>query len=363
MFRLSLEILSKIESFGFKAYIVGGYPRDIYLNRDSLDIDICTNATPQDLKKIFNNLKLSASEYGSVTLIENNIIFEITTFRKDIKYVDNRRPVKIEYIQNLSDDLKRRDFTINTLCIDSNGTTIDLLNSKKDLNKKLLKTIINPDISLNQDILRSLRAIRFATTLNFKIDNELKKSIIKYKNLLNNLSYNRKKEELNKIFSSTNCLYGIDLIKELKLDKVLKLNNINNIIYTSSSIGIWSQLDVLDIYPFTKQDHIDLIKLNELKTKNVLDKKVIYKYGLYLCCLAAEIKGIDRKDVNIVFNDLKIKNIKEIDITGIEICKILNRKPGYFIKMIYSKLEEEIINNNLDNNNIGIKKYIEKTYL
>ena len=128
MYDTAIEILNKITDFGYKAYIVGGYPRDIYLKRNSVDIDICTNATPKELKEIFHESILKSQEYGSVSLIYKKIRFEITTFRKEIKYENNRFPVKIKYIDTLVDDLERRDFTINTLCIDSKGNFIDLLN-------------------------------------------------------------------------------------------------------------------------------------------------------------------------------------------------------------------------------------------
>ena len=126
----AMSVLKKITDNNFRAYIVGGYPRDIYMNRQSIDVDICTNATPKDLNEIFKGSILPKQEYGGVTVIVNNIRFEITTFRKDIKYLNNRKPIEIEYVDNLLDDLKRRDFTMNTMCIYSNGNLIDLLDVK-----------------------------------------------------------------------------------------------------------------------------------------------------------------------------------------------------------------------------------------
>ena len=92
----ALKILKKINSNGYHAYLVGGYPRDMYIGRGSMDFDICTSATPKELKKIFGNSMLPSEQYGSVTLISHNIRFEITTFRKDIKYLNNRKPIEIE---------------------------------------------------------------------------------------------------------------------------------------------------------------------------------------------------------------------------------------------------------------------------
>ncbi|HHW69254.1 MAG TPA: hypothetical protein GX747_02825, partial [Tenericutes bacterium] len=184
MYNAAIKLIKIIEDHGFKAYIVGGYPRDLYLNRKSTDIDICTSATPMEVKDIFGDAVLPNVSYGSVTVIYKKIRFEITTFRKDIKYENNRQPIKIKYINNLIDDLKRRDFTINTLCIDINGNTIDLLDGKRDIDNKLIRVVGNTKQKITEDALRILRAIRFATILNFELDKDLKKYIKKYGYLL-----------------------------------------------------------------------------------------------------------------------------------------------------------------------------------
>ena len=101
MQKIIKEVLKTIIDNGFEAYIVGGYPRDLYLRRESIDIDICTDATPKELKEIFQESVLPKQEYGGITIISNNIRFEITTFRKEIKYENNRFPVKIKYIHVL----------------------------------------------------------------------------------------------------------------------------------------------------------------------------------------------------------------------------------------------------------------------
>ena len=358
MYETAIRLLEKINSYGYDAYMVGGYPRDLYLKRTFTDIDICTDATPMELHKIFSEVVTTNSEYGSVTIVFEKVKFEITTFRKDIKYKDHRRPEKIEYVDTLEEDIKRRDFTINTLCIDSEGNYIDLLNAKQDIDNKIIKCVGDANKKIKEDILRSLRAIRFATILNFKLDDKLKKAIKKNKKLIKKLSYYRKKEELEKIFSSPNCKYGLDLIKELELDKELNINT--NIIITTSSLGIWAQLDVLDIYPFTKNEK-EIIKNIKLALKeDILDNNILYKYGLYVCTLVGEIKNIDRVDIVKKYNSLPIFSIKDINIKADQICEILNKNKGPFIKEIYKDLEFKILNNLLENDFTEIKKYLEK---
>lgn len=361
MLNTANEVLKMIINHGYKAYIVGGYPRDMYLNKESVDIDICTNATPKDLKEIFKSSILPKQEYGGVTVVLNNIRFEITTFRKEIKYENNRFPVKIKYIDYLIDDLKRRDFTINTLCLDINGEYIDLLNARTDIDNKIIKTVGNSDKKIEDDILRSLRAIRFATILNFKLDEELKKSIMKYGYLLKNLSYYRKKDELDKIFSSPNAKYGIDLIKELKLQEYLELNNFDKLVITSP-IAIWAQLDVLDKYNFSSSEKEIIENVNKVMKLDLFDNHTLYKYGLYVCTLVAEIKKIDRKIIISNYNNLQIKAPNEIVLKGLDICSILNKKPGAYLKTIINDIEEKIITNNLLNTKEDLSKYILDNY-
>ncbi|MBP3461776.1 MAG: hypothetical protein J6K21_05135 [Bacilli bacterium] len=224
MYEVALSILNNLEENGFKAYIVGGYPRDKYMNRNSSDIDICTSAKVDDIEKIFSNIDKKYSKYGNVIIIENNYKFEVTTFRNDI-YLKNRNDILINYVETLKEDLKRRDFIINTLCIDKDGNYVDLMNARNDIDNKTIRLVRN-DEELKEDPLRILRAIRFATILNFKLDKELEKGIIKYGYLIDDLSINKKKIEIDKIINSYNKEYGLKLIKKYKLDKFINKNNV-----------------------------------------------------------------------------------------------------------------------------------------
>lgn len=361
MYNASLEILKKINDNGFNAYVVGGYVRDLYLNKRSVDVDICTNATPKQLKEIFGNLMLPKENYGSVTIRYKKIRFEVTTFRKDIKYENHRSPVKIKYINNLIDDLKRRDFTINTLCMDKNGEIIDLLGAKEDLDNKLIKAVGLPKKKLKEDVLRILRAVRFATTLNFELDNDVKKYIKKYGYLLKSLSYERKKEELEKIFTNKNASYGIKLILDLGLEEHLELHNLDKLVIVPSLIGIWSQLDVKDIYPFSNDDKKTITFLNELANKDLYDSNILYHYGLYNCSIAGQIKGIPKKLITKKYNDLKIHSIKDLTISGKDIEKILNIS-GKEIGNILYEIEYLVLNKKIENDFETLKKYMVEKY-
>ena len=246
------ELLRILNDNGYAAYIVGGYTRDVLLGRKSNDIDICTSATPKEILDIFEDVKVSDMQYGSVVITYKGYKFDVTTFRKEIKYESNRRPIKIKYIRDIKKDLLRRDFTINTLCINDKGEVLDVLGVRSDLDNRILRTVGNPRYKIKEDSLRILRCIRFATILEFDIEKKTYYYLGKYGYLLKKLSMERKKEELDKIFSSKNKERGRKLILDLNLTNVLGINNLHNIILCADLIGIWCQLEVEDIYPFTK---------------------------------------------------------------------------------------------------------------
>ena len=362
MYESALSLIKKINDFGYQAYIVGGFPRDMYLKRNSTDVDICTDAKPRDIMQIFSDIITSSTEYGTVVLMYEKVRFEITTFRKENKYSNFRHPSDVTYTNSLEEDIKRRDFTINTLCIDKDGKTIDLLNAKSDLDNKIIRMVGNPKIRLKEDVLRILRAIRFATILNFELEPVLKAYIKKYGYLLKKLSKERRKEELDRIFSSSNKEYGIKLLIELKLCEVLDIPNLRKIKVTPSMIVTWSQLDALDKYNFNANDRETIKNLKELKEKNLLDPKVLYKYGLYDCTLAAEFNDVSKKEINEVYAAMPIHSRNDIALSPTEICQILNREPGAFLKDLISDLEKQLLGGKVENTSGALTNYITNKY-
>lgn len=359
----ALEILKKFEDNGYDAYIVGGYVRDTLLNRKTNDIDICTSATPKDILNLFENVSISDIEYGSVVVSYKGYKYDITTFRKEIKYENNRIPVNIKYIKNIKKDLLRRDFTVNTLCMNSDGKILDILNVKNDLNNHILRTVGNPRYRIKEDSLRILRCIRFATILEFDIEKKTYYYLGKYGYLLKKLSMERKKEELDKIFSSKNKERGRRLILDLNLTNVLGINNLSNIILCTDLIGIWCQLEVEDIYPFTKVEKEQILCLRELLKYDEIDNYLLYKYGLYLCTVYADIKGLSKRNLNKMQSELPIFTRRDIVIHGNDISKILGKEPGKYIKDIMDDIEKKILYNKLANTYDDIKRYVIDNYM
>lgn len=200
------EALSSLEKCGFEAFVVGGALRDILLGSEPTDWDITTNALVDDLKNIFPKHFETGIAHGTLTVLVDKMPLEITTYRIDGDYVDNRRPASVEFTNNLYEDLKRRDFTINAIAYNPKSGIVDLFGGVEDLQKGIIKCIGSADQRFNEDALRILRGLRFSATLNFDIESETLSSISKNRNLLKNISAERINVELTKLFLSDNRL-------------------------------------------------------------------------------------------------------------------------------------------------------------
>lgn len=253
------EVLKKIEYYGYEAYLVGGYPRDYYMGKESTDFDICTSAPLEKLKEWF---VVEKTNYASSIIIQEGLKLEITQFRKEFDYMNHRFPGRIEFVPDLITDLLRRDFIINTLCMNQEGDYIDLLNARKDIDSKIIRSVGDPLIKLEEDALRILRAIRFATVLNFTIEEELSAAMKKKAHLVSNLSYYRKRQELNRIILSENRLYGFQLLKDYGLIELLELEQIEKVTNDMSFLEVWNIIDPNRKYEYTKEEKRKLKELN-----------------------------------------------------------------------------------------------------
>ncbi len=356
MDKIITQVLNRIEDNGFEAYIVGGYVRDLYLGIKSTDIDISTNALPKDLIKLFKKGILSKEYYGSFRIIKNNYLFDITTYRKEGSYV-NRRPTEITYINNLLEDLQRRDFTINSICMNKKGEIIDLLGGIKDIEKKQIRVIGSPSKKFMEDPLRILRAIRFSTILNFKLADDTEKWIKKYAKLVKELSYVRKKEELEKILLSKNVLKGISLLKKLKLLHHLEIS-IKSFVPVDDIFGMWAQIDCSPNYPFAKKELENINNIKKIIKYGRIDNNSLFNYGLYLNNVAAKVLKDNPSRINMLYNNLPIRSVKDIKITSKEIIDLLNITPSPKLKIIIEDLKTQILNSKLKNENEIIKKYL-----
>ncbi len=352
-----VKILSLIEENGFEAYVVGGYVRDFLLDKDTKDIDICTNARVVELVDIFNDFNIVSNNYGAVKITYNDYKFDITTYREELKYNGNRRSLEIKYIDNLVEDIKRRDFTCNTLCMSKEGNIIDVLNGREDIDNKIIRCVGDVNKKLTEDPLRMLRAIRFATVLDFKLDKELYDTILEKRELVGTLSTTRIKEELTKILVSKKATKGLNYLKRLKLTEYMGIEY-EKVKVVSDICGMYSQINFIREYPFTIKEKENIDKINKLVNSGRIDKYSIIEYGLYICSVAGDILGYKKRDIIKMDKELSIKDKKDINITGYEICNILGCKPSKVIGMVYDEVLVQIVEKNIKNEKNDISNYI-----
>lgn len=356
MDKIIKKVLESLENSGYEAYIVGGYVRDLLVGKTSYDIDICTNALPKDLISIFPSA--SAKNLGGIEFKIKEYHFEIMTYREEIKY-KNRKPVKFNYINNLVDDLKRRDFTINAICMNKRGEIIDLLNAKVDIASSKIKMIGDADKKLAEDPLRILRAIRIATVLDFKLDSNLYKALKKHYRKVLTLSNTRIKEELDKILLSKNVKNGLYLLGEFGILDLLKINY-EDIEYVSNIEAMYAQIRVEYNLPFTKVERENITKLRKIINKGEINKLTVYYNGLYLAIVAGEVLNIDKKKINKIYKELPIHELKDINISSKDIIKIIGENNSHKIGSILKRLEKLILEGKLKNKKDSLIKYIKE---
>ncbi|MBQ5810507.1 MAG: hypothetical protein IIW23_02885, partial [Clostridia bacterium] len=166
----AITAIDTLESHGFEAYCVGGAVRDLLMGKVPTDYDITTNALPQDVINIFPKTVATGIKHGTITVLLDKETIEITTYRTDGEYVDNRHPEKVQFVAGIGEDLSRRDFTVNAIAYSPYRGILDLLGGRKDIKNKIIKCVGQPEKRFNEDALRIMRCFRFASTLGFSIE-------------------------------------------------------------------------------------------------------------------------------------------------------------------------------------------------
>lgn len=217
------HIVSFMDTFrkaGFEIYLVGGSVRDLILNRPIDNWDFTTNANPDEIQGLFEKT-IYNNDYGTVIIPvelkdDIKILCEVTPYRKEGKYSDGRHPDSIEWADNIEDDVERRDFTINALAYDGE-TLVDIVGGLDDMKAKVIKAVGDPDRRFKEDGLRLMRGIRFASQLEFMIEDETRDSIGRNAGLIKNISWERIRDEFLKILASDHPAEGIIFLKQLNI--------------------------------------------------------------------------------------------------------------------------------------------------
>ena len=215
------DVIKRLKEERYEAFLVGGCVRDFLMGVDPKDFDVATNAEPKEVEKIFKK-SLYNNKFGTVTVFTNSKEeklreIEVTTYREEEDYSDQRHPEKISFVKDIKDDLKSRDFTINAMAVSLSKELIDPFSGKEDLEKKIIRAVGNPEERFSEDALRMMRAVRFACSLDFEIEEKTKEAIKKNAELLKNISSERVRDEFVKIIMTHRASEGIEELRKLNL--------------------------------------------------------------------------------------------------------------------------------------------------
>lgn len=374
----AVTALEVLERNGFEAYLVGGCVRDFLLGRIPNDYDITTNALPDRIIEIFSDYHTipTGIKHGTVTVIIKKFQIEITTYRKDSTYSDNRHPDSVEFTPSLKEDLARRDFSMNGMAMNFNQDITDIYNGREDMKNHIVKCIENPDRRFDEDALRILRALRFASQLDFKIEKNTSDSIHKNAENLKNISAERINAELEKLIAGKNPYYILkkyeDVIKVFMpeysySESILKKNIDSQLIKRSAFfLNIKSVYDIMKRLKYSNKDINDTVKLIEYFNADISSKPAL---KIILKNISTELTenlldfrnacGQDTSYSEKLLDEILKNNecylISQLDINGRDL--MLMGFSGIQTGKILNTLLEKVINDEIENNKTALKEY------
>ena len=326
-------ILNTLHTHGFAAYIVGGCVRDCIRGVIPHDWDITTDALPDDILACFDKFSLVTTgiKHGTVGIIIDGEVYEVTTFRTDGVYSDNRHPDNVEFITDLFGDLKRRDFTINAIAYNPDTSYIDYFGGIDDIQSGIIKCVGDADARFKEDALRIMRAIRFSAVLGYTIENDTKSAMYTNKDLLRNIAVERITSELNKIIACDNYC-------EISTEYAALLPPMNNIVYTDEFIV---RLALLFDTHTLKQLRYDNKTIKTIRTIQEIDghpQKIVTKVGAEIFNYWCDYKFTGRKKIEPV--NLQVSGRDLLDI-GFRNCSNIG---DTLDKLLDDVIAEKVIN-------------------
>jgi tRNA nucleotidyltransferase (CCA-adding enzyme) len=385
----AVPLLEMIEAAGYEAYFVGGSVRDSLLGREISDVDIATSALPEELKAIFPHTADVGIEHGTILVIYNGEPYEITTFRTESGYSDNRRPDQVKFIRSLKEDLKRRDFTMNAIAMDKTGNLIDPFNGKHAITTKQIITVGNPEERFGEDALRMMRAVRFVSQLNFSIEKETLSALAHTPHLLGNIAVERKLMEFEKLLVGPSSNKAISILVQTGLFNYLPglIGNAESFkrmakceLSGLSKPELWTLLiHQMGLYEGEASEFLRKWKLPVKKIKQILKtlQWVHYRLENEWTRLAAYDAGIEfmlsaervlksltrqktssKAELQEIFDQLPIKNRSDLNLTGTDLIAWFKEKPGPWVNHYLRLIEEKVIFGEVANVKADIREWL-----
>jgi len=390
------KVLRTLTKNRYQGYLVGGCVRDLLLQREIDDVDIATDALPEQVIRLFSKVIPTGIKHGTVTVIMEGIPFEITTFRVEGNYEDFRRPKDVQFVSDLYQDLSRRDFTINAIAMDQYDQVIDPFHGKEALLNKQIISVGNPKDRFLEDPLRMMRAIRFASQLHFTIEQNTWKAIQSHASYLQYIAVERIKMEMDKIMESEDPQVGFQLLFQSGLNNWIKgmkgitfsKEHVEKIIQsirkTKDPLFRWA----IVLFPFQAEERVIFLKHMRFSKKDIhaINKLflafAVFQDGLnnkeIKRCLIQSDDRICLRAIELLFllgyihrleeqqwkqivlemdQKLKVRKVKDLAVSGKDLINTFQEPPGPWIKALLHNLLDQVIYREIPNEkNILIKQ-------
>ena len=386
VFTAALPVLKQINEAGYEAYFVGGSVRDLLLNRHIHDVDIATSAYPMAIKQIFKKTIDTGIKHGTVTVLYEGESYEITTFRTESGYQDFRRPDHVTFVQNLSEDLKRRDFTINALAMDVDGNVIDHFDGLGDLDKHLIRAVGKAENRFHEDALRMMRAVRFMSQLQFTLEPETEQAISDNHELLSKISVERIRDEFVKMGIAPGSQKAFQIFLDTGLSEEVpgfKGKKENLAIYPqlnfspTTEANLWALMIILLKLPNEKipsfmrmwknsnameRQVADIVAFFDLISSRAPNNYDLYQAGLETIASTIDLAHILGQPINgsaLVdgYEALPIKNSHDLVINGHFLLK--NGIPaGPRVGLLLEEIKKAVLEGVISNNEAAITEFL-----
>lgn len=367
------SIIETIKSHGKEAYFVGGFVRDKVLNRETIDVDITTSATPEEVTSYFDIVKDTGGSYGSVTVVFKECKFEVTTYREDGTYKNNRFPEQVLFTKQLETDLVRRDFTMNALVMDEQENIKDYYGGLDDIEKKVIRTIGDPSTRFTEDALRMLRAFRFSAQLGFDIDLDSLEAIKNNKELIKNISIERVMIELNKIFKAPYTKKAIRFMVETSFHEELYglkegleyLQNVDDEYSTLHGfMACFALNDIDDAWRFSNREMnlmLKVLNLHEVTKDSKYNTFILFSNGLEICLLANQLSVLlgynsQEDEIRSIYNNLEVKDVCDLKFKGQDILQLTTLRKRSIIALVIDTLLEKVLIDGVPNDYETLKE-------
>ena len=382
-------LLRKLINEGFQAYFVGGAVRDSLIGRPIHDVDIATSAHPHQVQALFEETVPIGLAHGTVLVLFNGVPYEVTTFRSESGYTDHRHPDHVFFEENIEVDLSRRDFTMNAMAISVEGDLIDPFNGKEDLSQHILRTVGNPSDRFQEDPLRMLRAARFASQLDVGPAENLRVEMERCASRIKTVSIERVRDELIKCLRGMSPQKGLALLLETNLYRFIygieKLKEKWSALQHVSFDSLETDVERLSLLFYGLDPHMNETNLRGfrfptkdskaiLQVLSLLNQNVkwtpflLYRWGFdYVASVERVRQALGHpsslQELERMWRNIPIQSRKELCIGGHDLLTWTGQRGGPWVAQLISQIEENVVNRDLKNDPIAIRKWVEMEWM